>query len=524
MALAISLSFPAGRFHSTPWGHHVNEGLPEWPPSPWRLLRALVAVWKRKLSSVPSVNAHLPGVLAKLTTPPLFSLPPASLGHSRHYMPWFKRGPQDKTLVFDAFVALDSTAEVVALWPTVELDTAEKQVLRLVLSQLNYFGRSESWCAAQLSEDWEPDSDGGWVRRDNATGTVIARINCVPLDADDIGDGGEPVRILAVDPETWQTWSYSTPAVHCDPPWNLLAETADLHAERWSDPPGARWLLYLRPTEAFAVAPSPPLQLSRTSRRPPQGSGCTVVRYALDGTVLPLVQETLALGELARQRLQGIYGRQNGGASSTTFSGRTADGTPLQGHRHAFYLPTDEDQDGRLDHLTVYARGQLSAAGQDLGFTEAELYALDAFRRLRQIGGKPELQLVFLGVGNRDDWANSPLFHRSRRWHSVTPFVPPRHQKTRGRQRETPVEQLQAELQRRGLPSPVAVYDLPQCALHGRALRWLAFRRERLFGGGSRGQGVGYGFVLEFAEPVAGPLCLGYGCHFGLGLFMAIAP
>src|SRR5438876_10888524 len=117
MALAITISFPAGRFHATPWGHHVNEGLPEWPPSPWRLLRALVATWKRKLSAEPSVHVALPSVLAKLTTPPLFSLPLASLGHSRSYLPWFKKGPQDRTLVFDAFVVLDSSAEVVFLWP-----------------------------------------------------------------------------------------------------------------------------------------------------------------------------------------------------------------------------------------------------------------------------------------------------------------------------------------------------------------------------------------------------------------------
>jgi hypothetical protein len=32
MALAISLSFPAGRFHCTPWSHHVNEGVPRVAP------------------------------------------------------------------------------------------------------------------------------------------------------------------------------------------------------------------------------------------------------------------------------------------------------------------------------------------------------------------------------------------------------------------------------------------------------------------------------------------------------------
>ena len=31
---AVALRFLAGRFHATPWGHHVNEGVPEWPPSP----------------------------------------------------------------------------------------------------------------------------------------------------------------------------------------------------------------------------------------------------------------------------------------------------------------------------------------------------------------------------------------------------------------------------------------------------------------------------------------------------------
>jgi len=41
--IAISFKFPAGRYHATPWGRHVNEGAVEWPPSPWRILRALEA-------------------------------------------------------------------------------------------------------------------------------------------------------------------------------------------------------------------------------------------------------------------------------------------------------------------------------------------------------------------------------------------------------------------------------------------------------------------------------------------------
>ena len=44
----IELRFAANRFHATPWGRHVNEGVPEWPPSPYRLMRALYDAWKRK--------------------------------------------------------------------------------------------------------------------------------------------------------------------------------------------------------------------------------------------------------------------------------------------------------------------------------------------------------------------------------------------------------------------------------------------------------------------------------------------
>lgn len=33
-----------------------------------------------------------------------------------------------------------------------------------------------------------------------------------------------------------------------------------------------------------------------------------------------------------------------------------------------------------------------------------------------------------------------------------------------------------------------------------------------------------YGFEIEFAEPVCGPIALGFGCHFGLGLFLPVEP
>ena len=47
--LALSFTFPAGRYHATPWDRHVNEGAVAWPPEPWRLLRGLIATWHHKV-------------------------------------------------------------------------------------------------------------------------------------------------------------------------------------------------------------------------------------------------------------------------------------------------------------------------------------------------------------------------------------------------------------------------------------------------------------------------------------------
>jgi CRISPR-associated protein Csb2 len=48
----------------------------------------------------------------------------------------------------------------------------------------------------------------------------------------------------------------------------------------------------------------------------------------------------------------------------------------------------------------------------------------------------------------------------------------------------------------------------------------LEFQSQRFHGQGLRGGRSGTAFRLTFAEPISGPLALGYGAHFGLGLFV----
>lgn len=538
--IAVSVSFPSGRFHATPWGRHVNEGAPEWPPSPWRFLRALVAAWKRKLDDKFG-QADVEVLLRALIAPPQFVLPPASAGHTRHYMPWFKAWkPEEpekaKTLVFDAFVGLPRDARVLMLWPEPTLLSQQRDQLAILLEHLNFFGRAESWCSAHLLGEREAVE-------------AALQVNCHPTNGAAVPSDAEIVRVLCADPDA-AFGNEHTPKLKpsgkakakstietplYDPDWHLCMETLALHEDRWSDPPGSRWVAYARRRDCFKVEPA------RRVSRPGTARKMQVARFALDSTVLPLVTETLPVAESARQMLMGIYGRRSPDPAgsrgcSAIFSGKTADGEPLQGHGHAYYLPTDEDGDGRLDHLSIVATD---------GFSDDELKALDQLPELKSCGreesGYP-LRVLLLGLGRLDDYQPWPL-RASPSWVSATPFIAPRYLKKRGTKRDPAElwfcrhdflaavlrEELTRLIQRRldlGDLQLDAVKIEPVVDEHGvfrvgarnlRPIQFKRFRRKRGDDGGNRAAGS---FRIDFGCKVRGPIALGHSSHFGLGLFV----
>src|SRR5579883_41970 len=239
MAIVIKLTFPGGRYHATPWGRHVNEGVPEWPPSPWRLLRAFVAVWKRTCASVS--EEQVKRILVALAGPPRFSLPPYRVAHTRHYMPWEKKGPADRTLVFDTFVSVGRDDPLYVRWPDASLSVDDEACFRRLTGNLSSLGRAEGWVQAEVvsfPEDLEPV----W--------------NCEPATS------GELVPVLCPDPDTAFTHDhYPTHDLKklkkgqvnpkeflfdC-PRWHLCLDTQTIHAERWPRVPGALWVNYAMP-------------------------------------------------------------------------------------------------------------------------------------------------------------------------------------------------------------------------------------------------------------------------------------
>jgi CRISPR-associated protein Csb2 len=119
----------------------------------------------------------------------------------------------------------------------------------------------------------------------------------------------------------------------------------------------------------------------------------------------------------------------------------------------------------------------------------------------------------------------------SKVWQSLTPFVPTRHLKTRkngqpkldenGLPIGSPEHDLRRLLRAEGYPEPEKIEPLPHLALDGgKRLRWLEFQRTRKHGEGAKAGERGYGFRITFPTEAPGPLALGYGAHFGLGLFV----
>jgi CRISPR-associated protein Csb2 len=455
--LAIKLRFPAGRYHATPWGRHVNEGVPEWPPGPWRLLRALVAAAYR-IAPRPArheLAALLTALAAEL---PVYRLPPAGTGHLRHYLPLYRTTLNGKrTKVLDTFAAVDPRAELGMAWPSVHLAPDRCALLARLLAALPYLGRAESWVDAELDDH----SDAGRFQVGPLVGTT---------------DDSDALRLLC--PQTH---------ANADPPEtllnSLLLDTSTLQAEGWTRPPGSR----------------------------------CVARFAVHSAVTPRITNAVGLGDRLRQTL---ISHSDG---SPVFVGRENDAPDRAArHGHAFFLA--EDRGGRVSHLTVYAPG---------GFGRRELAALTHVDRLWG-EGEHDLYLSLVGLGSRADFARAgdgpSLFARATRWASVTPYVPAGHlklSKTRRNDEEAMTAALLREVRREMelrrfdlLPDRVTLRRLRGDGPGPR--RWLEFRTERRAGGGHRGDGRVFGVTLSFPSPIEGPLALGFGCHFGLGLFTPI--
>jgi CRISPR-associated protein Csb2 len=550
----LEIRFPAGRYHATPWGRHVNEGAIEWPPSPWRLCRALLATGFNRCgwTEVPPVGRALLEKLA--AAPPRYHLPPASTGHTRHFLPKYdEKTPRAKVLDAFAQVGRGETACLGVEFP-VTLTSEEQALLDELVAALGYLGRAESWAEVRrvaglpeglaLCELSEHPPSLGYERV-----TLLAPVSAADYsrwrqealerergrrleqERYEAGQKGkappsaltkrQEAQVLALFPE--------------DLVATLRVDTRWLQQVGWSQPPGSRWLAYWRPEDALShrLRAPPPREVSRFA----DTALLALASEAVRSNVLPrLTDAVLRMDPLHK----GLVDKSDTGAGpSPCFTARSDTGVALQGHRHAALLPLDLDGDRLMDHVLVHA---------PMGF---DLRARQALERIPALyaAGLPRVLVTLLEVGRREDFAAAVAqTQEARCWVSFTPYLAPRHLKRQGR--NSLEGQVRAELAERGLPEPVTVeFELepqgyaPAEVLTqmlrrsgasvrlvagvdenggpwGLARRWRHFRRERPEEARRPPAQPALGLRLTFTAAVRGPVCLGHGSHFGLGQFI----
>ncbi len=541
---ALEFRFPAGRYHATPWGRHVNEGMVEWPPSPWRLLRSLLAVgyaggvWD---ASGPPPSARV--LFEKLASVlPAYQLPPVvGAAHTQHYMPLYelkeKTGEPNRTMVFDAWAKVAKSGRLTAEWD-VDLSGEERALLSDLAFRLNYLGRSESWVAARLLPSGARPA--GPAEEDSRFFSP-----CLPSD-EPPPPGWEEISLLAPmgsaayaewrerhiaraaaelaagHPEKKKPAKKQLEKVAAPYPPDLIAclqqQTSDLKKYGWSRPPGSQAVFYRR--RIGALESGSPLP----ERGRPSGEKISCILLSLttrtgNSHALPSVARTLPQGELLHRALVSRSDPDKTGGGSPALTGKDASGRRLKGaHCHAHILHLDLDDDGHLDHVLIWTPG---------GLDHKDRTAVMAVRRTYAKGVPDPLRLALAGEGETRDLRRLPgkwgrrltsvlgPAEGARKWESHTPFVPPRHMKRSGKNRRE--MQIAVELASRGFPDPVEIRFLPP-GRDAESLRMRHFIRRR-------GKGppppvdVCFRVELEFAQPVSGPVCLGYGSHFGLGLF-----
>lgn len=516
--ITLAFRFPGGRYHATPWGHQVNEGQVEWPPCPWRILRALISCGYSRLgwTEIPPTAKSL---LEKLAVDlPDYTLPNASIAHSRHYMPIPGANP---TLVMDTW--LNIAGEIQIHWHT-SVEDEEIALLESLVTSMSYLGRSESWVEGRVVSKIEERIqancvphllNGSQILRHEFLASALA-----PMSERDYGtwrneqlSGTEAPtdKLTKAQIKAQEKITAPFPANMFDA---LQWDTSKWKGFGWSQPPGSRWVQYRCPNLASESTAN--LTSSRTS-----AIFADVVLLALaspsgNSSALPTLSRMLPQAELLHKAL--VSRADTGdGVIPHELSGCGDDRKPLQGHGHAHILPVDLDGDGHLDHFLLWA---------PMGFRTEAMQAIRNVRRTWMKGNENPLRLALAGYGMQNGLDDIPdglrcIVGKAKEWSSISPFVPPRFVKKNGS--NSAKGQIRAELLARGFPAPESIEFTAMPGTNDSTdIQRAHFRhyvRRRSHGGALPPQDVGWFVRLTFSEDVQGPLALGYGSHFGMGLF-----
>ncbi|MEZ6032661.1 MAG: type I-U CRISPR-associated protein Csb2 [Planctomycetaceae bacterium] len=541
MALIIEQRFQLGRFHATRWNQNPFEDRHgEWPPSPWRLLRALAARWFQYSRETGDEDAtKRDDLLQRLASEvPTFVLPPstwrgepAPRQYHKTEVGWTDasakaaavRKPKS-TLTVDHFRAVAPEEGVLWRWSSLDLTAEQRSLLNALLTRTLYFGRAEAWCTFRVTDDTPVVASCELSATDRTGSPVLVPDPNVPLNID-----------------------------------LLLASTDDAAFKGRQIPPGTQWF-YARlprvpPTKAKPKLPNKrphPVQLIQFAvggRVYPPLAQWVRVTERFRGTVLRHATRIVTDG--AVQFFSDLWKKGDEKHRAwrdeiKLLSGKDGEGKPLKDHQHSFFglWPDENGQPTRLivwrvtPFNPIEVRAILNASDEELSWrfpnrltSQAEANSRDEWR-VRLVPLPTEVAPLPGMIGSRIE---------STCWESLVPFVPPNRNRFRsgGRLRatETATALLRSGvdewLKLRGINATInrievlndSVTSAPSQNSDPEATDWVithetANQRAARLEQRQRRVRPAYRYRITFSKPVHAPICVGHSVHFGLGLFV----
>jgi CRISPR-associated protein Csb2 len=474
----------------------------EWPPSPWRLLRALAAAWfQANPGREPS-----PELVQALETLgrelPTFGLPKVSFARTIHYQPNYGATPKSD-LSFakykrvrheNHFVAVGG--DVLIHWQMNGVSETDARVVRSLVStiagRVGYFGRAESVCEVEVV-------DAG---RDPLESAQVALQSGKPCRQ--IGPNFRDVFCPNPDDfqarDLWRRRADSSGAEVAQK--HLVQELLDAPQPL---PDGGAWFSYRMPEgwpQRWVIRHAQPPRRKKSAGR----IVAHFLEFSLQCRIPVPTKFTVSIAELFRDAAV----RHHPGPSFA-LSGRDRPEEFQTGHHHAFYLPIPDHSGQYLSSLRVWC---------PYGFTQQEVNALLAVGALRWAGGRFPVRPVLLRLQRE-----LPRPRPSCVWRSVTPFVPPRYwyrkkfAEGRVREPDSPENQLRTSLRENGTAAVAEIarreaaasnWDVCKVHLHPEVLLRRSEPTHR----------IGFLFEIRFSDKVLLPFpSYGHSAHFGLGQF-----
>ncbi|MDO5682265.1 MAG: type I-U CRISPR-associated protein Csb2 [Propionibacteriaceae bacterium] len=468
----MAFRFIGGMYAATAWNSSANSGTVEWPPSPWRISRALLAVAHDKLPEQDLDTVR--SVLSELASEhPTYLVPPAIPWHSRHYLPDLDHRSGETrrtTMTMNSMVSVRPDQPLHVTWPNVELDEGKTACLARCLGKLSYLGRAESLVEAVLEP---PSADNHQELAPGAFGPRLTRLLCPTVDT------------------TTEQWEITPDA---------------MRKQGFLTPAGTEWVTYGAPAEEVRrVTPT------RRSTVPEP----TVVRWGWRSRAPLKARNAILVTERLRGRYLSKLQKVMNHEVPTTLTGhfpRSVDGQQLSrtGHGHAHWLWL-ADQHGVVTDLALWVPDGIPAAAfSALAEATSVRRAADGYAPKGFVEGSAQL----VGVGQPDQILPELVASGggASTWTSETPFLRTRHLKRSRDPWAVLKDDVRTEWTYRETSGTeiVAIEQADGTAREFRRYRWkesMADRRD------------GVNLRITFSAPVRGPLSLGALSHFGFGLF-----